>query len=278
MTISKASGKAGKAGKAVLAGLLGAAACGEPAAGKLSIRVDGERFVEQGMAASLFRDGWALRFDHFLVSVGEVSLGDRADAGYRILDLARPSAGKAHELALLELPDGAYDRLRYTIAPSPTAAAGNVSEAEAEALRQAGASVRIRATATREGQTHRLDLAFAPRLAHDCALAGKLEGERPELRATLHADHLLMDNTAESSLRLQLLVDADGAGGSPRDGITTAAELAATAIDGNADYRVLSTRDFAGQPITDLRQYIERRLGTIGHVDGENPCAITGTI
>lgn len=258
---------------------------GEPG-GTLIARVDGERFVEEGMPASMFADGWSLRFDQFLVSVGEVtahSEGRRVVAGgYRILDLARPSGGAAHALLSAAAPDGAYDRFHYTIAPAPDAQPGNVSPADANAMQRARASVHVRATATKDGRSHRLDLAFSPRLAHDCKISSAIRARTAEqasleLRATLHADHLLMDNTPESNLRLGILVAADGADGSTPDGVTTSAELAATRIDDNADYKVKSAKDLSGAPIVTLHQYLERRLATIGHVDGELPCKITGT-
>jgi hypothetical protein len=57
----------------------------------------------------------------------------------------------------------------------------------------------------------------------------------------------------------------------------TDAELAATAVDDKPLYRVVSTPDFAGRLITNLRQYLKRRTGSFGHVDRENPYEITGT-
>ncbi|HEX3480803.1 MAG TPA: hypothetical protein VHT91_37560 [Kofleriaceae bacterium] len=40
---------------------------------------------------------------------------------------------------------------------------------------------------------------------------------------------------------------------------------------------MISTLDFAGNRITNLRQYLEQRAGSFGHVNGEDPCVITGT-
>jgi hypothetical protein len=49
------------------------------------------------------------------------------------------------------------------------------------------------------------------------------------------------------------------------------------AIDADPLYHVISTLDFAGNRITNLRQYLEQRAGSFGHVNGEDPCVITGT-
>lgn len=235
------------------------------------------------MPAALFADGWSLKFDRFLVSVGELGATSRAarlsSPGYRIYDLARPSAGQGHSLARLPAPPGAYEHFLYTIAPASEATAGNATAADVALMNQARASVRILATATRGAETKRLDLAFAPTLVHDCAITSALApAARLDLRATLHVDHLVMDNTADSSLRLQLLLDADGKDGSSPDGTITAAELAATDISAHPQYRVRTARDLSGAPIRNLRQYLERRIATLGHVDGENPCTITATI
>ena len=173
----------------------------------------GEQIVEQGLAATAFADGWSLRFDKFLVSIGDVrvSAGSEsvASGAYRIVDLARPSNGRGQELPVLEVADGTYDHFGYTIAPAPSAQAGNASEADVAAMLASGSSIWIRATATKGDQTRELDLRFGMRLAHDCAITGKVAGGPLEILATLHVDDLLLDNTPESSLRLQLLADAD---------------------------------------------------------------------
>ena len=70
------------------------AACGEDA-GTLVSTVYGETFIEEGIPADAFADGWAVSFDRFLVSIGNVA-GKAGEGGaevgdptFHIVDLAQ---------------------------------------------------------------------------------------------------------------------------------------------------------------------------------------------
>ena len=89
------------------------AACGDdPADGRITATVYGEEFIEEGIPADVFSDGWAVSFDTFLVSVGNVAgkAGEDAaevgDPAFHIVDLAQASGGDGVEHAALAAPGG----------------------------------------------------------------------------------------------------------------------------------------------------------------------------
>src|SRR5262245_18168112 len=175
--------------------------------GQIAPRAYAEQIAEEGLTAASFADGWALRFDKLLVSIGDLRVrsgGDTvASSTYRIVDLARPSDGRGQDLPAFDAPDRAYDHFGYTIGPARSAEPWNTSAMDAMAMTASGSSIWIQATATKGAQTRRLDLQFDMNLVHDCTIAGKVAADALEVRATLHVDHVLLDNTPESRLRLQ---------------------------------------------------------------------------
>ncbi|HTR49131.1 MAG TPA: hypothetical protein VMJ10_00410 [Kofleriaceae bacterium] len=223
-------------------------ACSGGGDDKLDVRISGEQLVERGMPAAMFADGWAVHFDHLVVSIGDVEARTGTQrsslAVDRAVELAQPGAANGLALGALEAVDTPFDHVAYTLA-----------------------SVWIRATATKADDVRHLDLRFTRALTYDCALVGAPRA----LTATLHVDHLFLDNTEDENLRFQKIADADGVLGAA-DGTVDDDELAATRIDGDPLYRVHSTLDFDGHPITTLRQYLARRIGSFGHVNGDDPC------
>ena len=64
-----------------------AAGCGEAAPGTVEVDVYGEDFIEEGIPAEEFADGWAVTFDTFLVTIGEVAV----TAGHGAPALSEPA-------------------------------------------------------------------------------------------------------------------------------------------------------------------------------------------
>jgi len=223
-------------------------ACSGSGDDKLDVRITGEQLVERGMPAAMFADGWSVHFDHLVVSVGDVEAraGARRSTLHldRAVDLAQPGSANGLDLGAIDALDAPIDHVSYTLS-----------------------SIWIRATATKAGDAHHLDLRFTRALAYDCATAGTPHA----LTATLHVDHLFLDNTEDENLRFQKIADADV---DPADGTTSDDELAAARVDDDPLYRVHSTLDFDGRRITTLRQYLARRIGSFGHIDGDDPCEV----
>ena len=97
---------------AFAAGLvLTASSCGG-GEGSYRVTIYGEAYIEEGIPADVFVDGWAITFDEFLIVVGDITLADGAAAidGWRVFDLAQPSGGDGHELGRVAVHTNAVAR------------------------------------------------------------------------------------------------------------------------------------------------------------------------
>ncbi|MDX2087406.1 MAG: hypothetical protein SFX73_06140 [Kofleriaceae bacterium] len=263
-----------------LAFVLFLAACGE-GSGTLVSTVYGEEFIEEGIPSNVFEDGWAVSFDKFLVSIGNVAGkagegGDEVgDPAFHVVDISQASGGEGFELASVDAPGGYYDHYGYQLVSIATATALNVDEADVTAMKNAGYSIWVKGSATKGGVTKTFDWGFAFKytFAH-CDLGGAVDGNALVAQATIHADHLFYDDAVsdEPNVAFQLIADADGAAGAAADGAITMDELAAVDIRGEERYQVGSLEHPSGEAITNLRRYIEVQSITLGHINGEGHC------
>ncbi len=250
------------------------AAC-DTAEGALEVRVYGEAYIEEGIPAEVFVDGWSVEFDRFLVVVGEVAVAEKGaspglrEAGFQVFDLSQASEGAGQSVAQGRVPLGRYDDTSFVIAPAADAVAGNASAADLELMREGGFSVYVAGTASKGEQ--RLDFAwgFATRTEYSaCESLADLAGGHPEaVQLTIHGDHLFYDDlfSEAPNVSFALVASADGDG----DGEVTQAELQAVDLGPLENYQVGSTG------ITDLWHFIEHQTTTLGHIDGEGHCQAT---
>jgi hypothetical protein len=245
-------------------------ACGGGEPGTVEITIYGEAFIEEGIPAAEVSDGWAVTFDKFLVSVGDVTAaaghGDPAidDPTYRVFDLAIASGGAGHPVVAGDAGPGHYDHVGYVIAHSADAVAGNADPADVAALVAGGYAIRIIGSATDGTVTKTFDWAFAVDVLYDhCHSEAHVDGTDERIELTIHGDHLLYDDltVAEPDLAFAIIAGADA----DDDGVITQAELAAVDISAQARYQT-------GTDIDDLWSYLEAAMATLGHIDGEGHC------
>lgn len=258
-----------------------AAGCGDDGAdGTIQATVYGESFIEEGIPASAFSDGWAVTFDKFIVSIGDVKaqaghgVPEVGFDGYYVVDLARPSNGRGFTLETFAVPAGTYDHYGYMIRPAAGAVDVNAG-ADAEALEQQGDSVRIVGSATKDDVTLTFDWGFSLAIAHaHCDVDFTIDGDEVTVQSTVHADHLFFDDAVseDPQLAFDLIASADGAAGAGPDGVITLNELDNIDIRTQTRYQVGSLRAPDGSEITNLRQFLELQVGTMGHIDGEGHC------
>lgn len=265
----------------LIASSLFAVACGTDSLGEGSITstVYGEAFIEEGIPAEEFSDGWTVQFEKFLISVGRpLTTGERevGDDGFYLVDLAQPSGGEGYQLATYGAPGGFYDHHGYQIAPAAAAIGVNVGEADASAMRAGGYSMWVRGSATDGAQIKTFDWPLSLSLAYaDCEMGQRIDGQDLVMQSTIHADHLFYDDAVspEPALAFQLIANADGADGSQPDDAITLDELAALDLRTQARYQVGSQTAPDGAAITNFRQYLELQATTLGHINGEGHCA-----
>ncbi len=250
--------------------------CGDPAPGTLEIRIYGEGFIEEGIPAAELSDGWAVKFDRFLVGVSDVKAArghgapDLTDAQQRIFDVATPSMGKGALVATAMVPGGAFNHVSYRIKPATAgamAAPGLVAGA-LDGMVAAGEAVRVEGKATKDGKTVSFAWGFKASVFHrECRGTAKVDGGSAATQITIHGDHLFYDDlfAAEPKVAFDIIAASDKDG----DGTVTAAELAGKDISKEARYQVGSTK------ITNLWDFISRQVTTVGHIDGEGHCEIT---
>jgi hypothetical protein len=225
------------------------AGCGARQPGTLEVRVYGEEYIEEGLPAELFNDGWAVRFTKFQIALSDVkaargmATADLADPTVRTFDLAQPSGGAGVVVTTARVPGGAYDHTSYRIG-----------------------SVSIAGTAKKGATTKRFawDFTRATRFG-SCESKAVVDGGTQTIEITVHGDHLFYDDLFSSmpNVSFELVAGAD----TDMDGDITLAELGAVDLRRQERYQVGSTG------ITELRSFIEYQIGTIGHIDGEGHCA-----
>jgi hypothetical protein len=256
------------------AGVTMTGACGSDASpGTLEVRIYGEEFIEQGIPATEFVDGWAVRFDRFLVSLSEVTVAKGHGApsvshpAQQIFELARPSMPPGTLVTSAMVDGGDYDHVSYRIKPATAAATAGpgIEAATAAAMIATGESVRVSGTGSKAGKTVAFSWGFTGNVLHsECHGTANVDGGTAKTEITIHGDHLFYDDlfASEPNLAFELIAASD----TNADGTVTKEELAAKDITKEARYQVGS------EPIKNLWDFIARQVTTLGHIDGEGHC------
>jgi hypothetical protein len=258
----------------MMASCLVSTACGddsEAGEGALGVEIWGEEFIETGIPASEFADGWGVTFDKFLVNVGEISVAEDGaapafeDAAMRVFDLAAASGPVA--IGSETAPAGTYDHTAYVIAPtSTTSVVGNASGEDLQLMQGSEYSVYVEGAATNGTETVTFAWGFAKRTDYGpCHSTGVLEADGSvKVQLTIHGDHLFYDDAVSETpvLRFADIAAAD----TDSDGAVTQSELEAYDITALPNYGVGS------YDIDNLWAFIEHMTSTLGHIDGEGHC------
>lgn len=241
--------------------------------GTLRVTIWGEAYIEDGIPAADFADGWEVTFDTFLVSVGELAAtaqGESApaftDAQYRVFDLVTTD-GEAL-VTTATIPAGTYGHFDYVIGPSGDSVIGNATAADVALMQDEGLAVYVEGHATDGTTTIQFVWGFADATAyHGCESTAVVEPSGgATTQMTIHGDHLFYDDLAdpEARLRFQTFADADDG-----DGDLTQEELAAVA---GVTFQALDNYGVGDAAVDDLRAYVTYLVGTLGHIDGEGHC------
>lgn len=262
----------------VVLSLLALAACGQP--GTLSVTTWGEEYIEDKIPAELFEDGWEVRYEKFLVALGEVRVeraggplaGERAEA--RLFDLHK--AGPVSVAAFADVADEEYDQFSYAIAPSAALTSANADPADLELFRTNGYSVFVQGVAKKDAVEKRFAWGFQTSTRYfDCEHpdfgAGVTVPSGGEVKAelTIHGDHFFYDDleSADAKVRFQALADADA----DADGEITFAEL------GGVDLTSLPLGTYGtggAANVRNLRDFVGVLVRTVGHFRGEGECTM----
>lgn len=238
--------------------------------GTLHVEIWGEDFIEEGIPAAEFVDGWSVTFDKFLVAVDAIAVArgfrvpDLEDDTQRIFDLTRE--GPYPFLTRL-VPAGRYDNTSYRIGPAQTgAAAGNCSADDLALMRDNRYSLYVSGRATNGTTTKTFRWGFKTDTTYrNCeSQANVTDGATATVQITIHADHLFLNDLVSEEARPKFGTIAQADANS--DGEVTLAEMQAFDITGLDDY---GTGQTGIDNLGDFVAYLTRMLG---HIDGEGHC------
>lgn len=205
----------------------------------------GEDFIEEGIPAETFVDGWQVEFESFSVVLSGVDADGEALPGSFEVDLAEPSGGMGHALGMLDVAAAGTPMVSWTVE-----------------------TLEVRGRATQGEVTKAFDWMFEPQARYVACDTGTplSEGEVMDVILTVHADHLFYDDldSEEPNVAFDLIAAADGDG----DGTVTMDELRGQDIRSQVRYQV------GGRDIEDLHAFIAAQARTVGHINGEGHCEI----
>jgi hypothetical protein len=255
--------------------------------GTAQVTIWGEEYIEQGIPADVFADGWAVRFDEFLLLLSDIhARSSNAEQSRRfdrpqLVDLVNPGP---HDVASFELRAQAWPEFGYSIRPADSDDVFHqaVSDAQRERMLGAGYSVYISGRATRGDETKTFAWGFATTTQYDeCVSVANgrqvpgfvvSAGGTQAVQITIHGDHFFYDDLASEAAvpRFDALAAADADG----DGDVTLDELSAVKLVRIAEgtYGTGSVSD-----VDDLGAFVRAQTASIGHFQGEGHCRTSGS-
>ena len=240
--------------------------------GRYQVYVHGQDGVEQGMPATSFADGWALTFDHFYVSIGDIGVSSAKNqelviVSPSVMDLKTPSFGRGQLLLDTYVEQDDYTHLRYSLASALPNNSLVADPTVAPAMGEQGLTVWMQGVAQKDGKVVRFDWKFATKRDFvGCEAIATVNDAAPAIATlSIHADQIFRDalGNALAPARFDLIAAAD----TNLDGEVTQLELAAVDIRGRQEYQVGPRID-----VVDLGSFLAAQIESIGRVNGDAAC------
>lgn len=253
-----------------------AVGCGAP--GSLVFTTYGEDFIEKGIPAEDFEDGWSVTFSKFLVGIGEIKVvatdGTQGASlpEVKVWDVTRPGPvviGSASDVV-----DQAFEDVSFAIT-GKNLVNGNASEADLKLMKDNNYAVFVVGTARKGEVSKSIRWGFATDTLYERCTPHDGEpgltvpsGAEVKVDLTIHGDHLFLDDlqSEESVMRFEALAAAD----TDEDGEVTLEELA------QVDLTTLPLGSYGTGSVanvTSLRDFITAQIHTLGHFQGEGECS-----
>ncbi len=240
------------------------------ATGTLGLELWGEEYIEDGIPATEFADGYAVTFDMFLINLGGITVAKEGSSPIideqemRVWDLTMQGP---FDIASAVASAGHYDHTAYSIARATVASvSGNATDDDLQLMIDEGYSVYVAGSATDGASTKNFAWGFDTETVYDpCHSEAVLaDGSEATVQITIHGDHLFYDDAVSASPDLLFgeiaLADAND------DSEVTASELA------DYDITTLSNYGVGSLDIFNLWDFISHMTSTLGHIDGEGHC------
>ncbi|RAL20071.1 hypothetical protein DL240_18745 [Lujinxingia litoralis] len=210
--------------------------------GSLQVHIYGESFIEEGIPADEFSDGWSVSFERFEVTLNSLTImGDTTEVG-QSFDLSQASEGQGQQVTTLELDQGAFSGLDYQLG-----------------------TLEVVGQAEKDGVTKTFAWTFElPTDYESCDSPFEIyPGETAAVELTIHGDHLFFDSLATGAEAPSLIFDHLAGADANDDGDITRAELEATGV---------GALDVGNYAIDDLWNWLDAQSMQVGHVNGEAHC------
>lgn len=261
--------------------------------GTVTVLMQAEDTITEGLSPGTGRerivDGWEVRFDKYLLAIGNVKLGRDAthievtDSTKVVYDLVQIPQGDWIFAELTDLEAKRYDFFGYeTVAASQAQRHSSVSAADYEAMVDRDATYLIEGTLIKadEQVTFRFvvpnETAYGPCSANGVPGLAVTGNGAVAVGLTIHGDHLFFDSfdSHDVQRRAQWIADAD----LDEDGHVDEEEL--KAIQGPALSELLPSELYAlggwsAFPIESAYDFLRAQLHTQGHYQGEGECVRT---
>ena len=257
---------------------------GSAGRGTVQVTIWGEEYVERGIPADVFEDGWSVRFQEFLVMLTGYYLG--GDAGGQeseaatLFDLVKPGP---HPVGTFELSAGAWPEFGYTIGPaaSETVGAETASAEQLEFMLDNGHGLFVAGVASRDGEeksfawgfgnTTRYDGCVSEMDGREVAGIDVVNGGKEVVEITVHGDHFFYDDLASQSAVPRF--DAIAAADVDNDGEVSLGELSELKL---VEIPVGTYGTGSASQVDDLGAFVRALTTTVGHFRGEGHCVASG--
>jgi hypothetical protein len=265
------------------------AACidgGASSVGTVIVETQGDIAVEDGLRATDLADGWSIAYERFVVNVGGVALGSEGVATttlgsgpYALVDHVLP--GPKPILVAEGVLAREWPSFTFTVRPARVTSelAGGASEDDLVKMRNLGASVWIKGTATKGAVTKSFDWVFTSSIAYEACrttVGGRTvfgldveDDETTEVSLVFRGRTLFEDGIGASkpSLRFDAIADADV----NADGVVGANELAAVPIAAvRTKYGFYGTGSIT--TVSTLRDFLDAQAQRLAAFQGAGTC------
>jgi len=263
--------------------LMALSACTDTGSGNVAFSTWGEEFIEEGIPATEFADGWSVKYDRFLVVLSGVKVADGTTvAGEmgtpRLFNHVVPKPKPVVDFPSLAAKT--WPNVSYVIGPAANAELGaGATEADKTLMTAGGYGLYVEGKAQKGADSRTFKWGFSVKTLFDSCkgdVSGKevdgvvvANGGTDAVELTIHGDHLFYDDlqSPEAKVRFQNIADADA----DKNGEVTLAELEAVKLarlpPANGAYGTGSD-----SKVVDLKAFVTELSRTVGHFRGEGEC------
>lgn len=269
----------------IIAASAALAGCGEEI-GDVEVSTWGEEYIEKGIPATAFEDGWSIHYTKFLVVIGDFRVAD--EAGHVVVQMKgstlfnHVSPGVKPVTSFIGLEAKAWSHVSYTVNPASSATAVDPSATEDDKAKMVGGgyAIYVEGVAANDAMKKTFAWGFSePTLLDRCK--GDKDGKETDgilvtnggtdaVELTIHGDHLFYDDlqAGNAKLRFDAIASADG----DNSGEVTLEELEGVQL---ATLPADTYGTGSAEGINNLRQFIAALSRTVGHFRGEGECFVT---